>query len=149
VFEKLFKWLSEKVWWLLGLPALDGLLAEPLSAWLNADWPKEAEFVRGRGSTPHWLALIFCAISFFVFKRTYNATASDDGVRRLQRRFGIGALVLLILSANFLYLDIPEEWGSITTLRIQFTYLTYLAGYIALGATLADKSAAAAAPVSP
>jgi hypothetical protein len=139
VFEKLFKCLSEKVWWLLGLPPLEGLLAEPLSAWLNADWPKEAEFVRGRGSTPHWLALVFCAISFFVFRRIYKAATSDDRVRRLQRRFGVAALVLLFLSGNFLYLDIPEEWGRITTWRIQFTYLTYLTGYIALGATLAEK----------
>lgn len=141
MFANIWEWLSRRAWLLLGLPPIEGVLADPLHAWLAADWPEQAEFVRGRGSVPHWLALMLCALSFFVLRRIYAAMARPAAVKRSQRTFGILTLVLLAVSANFLYLDIPETWASpeITSLRIQITFWTYLVGYICLGGTLAEK----------
>jgi hypothetical protein len=120
------------------LPALDGVVAETLAGWFGWNLPEKLEFVRGRGSTPHLLALLFCALSFIGCQRLY-ATLNKSSVAKWRSISGIFALILLLLSANFILIDLPEEWWSSTSLRITLTYWAYLLGYISLGATMADK----------
>jgi hypothetical protein len=122
------------------LPALDGVFAETLAQWFDWNLPEKLEFVRGRGTIPHLLALGFCALSFFIFQQVYRPL-SVSRVAIWRSRFGICALVLLLLSANFILIDVSEEWlsPSATSWRIGLTYWAYVLGYISLGGTIAEK----------
>jgi hypothetical protein len=123
------------------LPALGGAFAETLGEWFGLNLPEKIEFVRGRGDSPHLRALLFCALAYIICSRWY-VTLSQTQVDNRRALFGIAAGVLLLLSANFIYLDfLPPDWLSLTATqwRIGLTEWAYVLGYISLGATIADK----------
>jgi hypothetical protein len=131
--------LRKALAWIGAIPAAEGMLAWSVGYLFNVKSLHTLDLFSGRGGMQlHVVALFFGAL-FYLLARSYFPRLSAAKVRRWQLVLRAGAVVCLILAANYLFLSLPEAWTAITIPRFWFTKVVYVIGYSLLGAGVAEK----------